>query len=106
MTTPGTDGNPSFGEETLPVPCRILYSGRVQGVGFRIRTKSLADRCGAAGTVRNLVDGTVELCLMEPADAARRLVRDLQGVFADQIDGIRIEPWEPVSPIREFQIAR
>jgi acylphosphatase len=106
MTAPGTAWNPSYGEESLSVPCRITFAGRVQGVGFRIRTKSLADRCGAAGTVRNLVDGTVELCLVEPADAARRLVRELQGVFADQIDGIRIDPWEPQSPIREFQIAR
>lgn len=43
--------------------CRmeILYSGRVQGVGFRYTTKSAAAGFEITGTVRNLPDGRVEL---------------------------------------------
>ena len=43
--------------------CRltIYYSGRVQGVGFRFTTKSVAAGYDVVGTVRNLVDGRVEL---------------------------------------------
>jgi acylphosphatase len=35
---------------------KILYSGRVQGVGFRYSVKSTAQGYDLAGTVRNLVD--------------------------------------------------
>ena len=45
--------------------CRatVHYSGRVQGVGFRYAVKSLAPGYDATGTVRNLLDGRVELVL-------------------------------------------
>ena len=39
---------------------KILYSGRVQGVGFRYSVKSTAQGYDLAGTVRNLVDGREE----------------------------------------------
>lgn len=40
---------------------RILYSGRVQGVGFRYTAKTVAQGFEVTGIVRNLPDGTVEL---------------------------------------------
>ena len=39
----------------------VLYSGRVQGVGFRYTTKTVAMGFEVTGTVRNLPDGRVEL---------------------------------------------
>jgi acylphosphatase len=39
----------------------IFYSGSVQGVGFRYTTKSVAAGFEVTGTVRNLLDGRVEL---------------------------------------------
>lgn len=39
----------------------IFYSGRVQGVGFRYTTKTVATGYEVTGTVRNLPDGRVEL---------------------------------------------
>lgn len=41
----------------------VLYSGRVQGVGFRQTTVELARSYTLAGTVRNLPDGRVELII-------------------------------------------
>jgi acylphosphatase len=38
-----------------------LYSGHVQGVGFRYAVKTLTHGFEVTGTVRNLVDGRVEL---------------------------------------------
>lgn len=40
---------------------QIVYSGNVQGVGFRYTVKSLAPGFELTGTVRNLSDGRVEL---------------------------------------------
>ena len=42
---------------------QILYTGRVQGVGFRYTVKALAAGFEVTGVVRNLLDGRVELIL-------------------------------------------
>ena len=39
----------------------VWYSGHVQGVGFRQRTRRLAEDFQVVGEVRNLSDGRVEL---------------------------------------------
>lgn len=40
---------------------RVLYSGWVQGVGFRYTVKSVSRGYEVTGLVRNLLDGRVEL---------------------------------------------
>ena len=40
---------------------RIVFTGRVQGVGFRYTTQSIAKRYEVNGFVRNLPDGRVEI---------------------------------------------
>lgn len=40
---------------------RVLYWGRVQGVGFRATAQRLAEGFAVGGHVRNLGDGRVEL---------------------------------------------
>ena len=39
----------------------MIYTGRVQGVGFRYTARGIAARLPVTGTVRNLPDGSVEL---------------------------------------------
>jgi acylphosphatase len=39
----------------------VIYSGHVQGVGFRYTVKQVATGFEVTGTVRNLPDGRVEL---------------------------------------------
>lgn len=40
---------------------RVLYSGAVQGVGFRYTARTVATGFEVTGTVRNLPDGRVEM---------------------------------------------
>jgi acylphosphatase len=40
---------------------QVIYSGHVQGVGFRYTVKSLVSGYEITGTIRNLPDGRVEL---------------------------------------------
>lgn len=39
---------------------RVVVTGSVQGVGFRWSTRTVADKYGLAGWVRNRSDGAVE----------------------------------------------
>ena len=61
--------------------CRmcILYSGHVQGVGFRYTTKTVAAGFEVTGSVRNLPDGRVELIAegkRAELEAFRAAIRD------------------------------
>jgi acylphosphatase len=40
---------------------RVVYEGRVQGIGFRFRTRERAQAHGVNGWVMNRDDGSVEL---------------------------------------------
>ncbi len=63
----------------------LIFSGRVQGVGFRQVTVDLARRWELAGTVRNLGDGTVELDLEGDAAEIDRLLTALADHFRGYI---------------------
>lgn len=53
---------------------RVIYSGRVQGVGFRYTAQGIARGFAVSGYVRNLPDGDVELVAQgEPAEVERFL---------------------------------
>ncbi len=58
---------------------RVLYSGQVQGVGFRYTVRSVAAGFEAAGVVRNLPDGGVELVVegaKDELEAFRQAIRE------------------------------
>ncbi len=84
---------------------RVLYRGRVQGVGFRFTTRRLASRFAVEGFVRNLDDGRVELLVEgEPAEVDG-LLGAVAGEFAGKIREAAVES-RPVgeSPISGFVI--
>ena len=58
-----------------PAPVRIhaIYSGRVQGVGFRFTVLELASSLALGGFVRNLPDGDVEVVAEGDASVLDRL---------------------------------
>ena len=63
----------------------VLFSGQVQGVGFRFRTVRLASQYRVTGYVRNLPDGRVEMVAEGPDEAVSGLIRQLQSDMAGLI---------------------
>jgi acylphosphatase len=53
---------------------RVLISGMVQGVSFRVACQRMAWQHGVAGWVRNLDDGRVEAVFEGPAGDVQRLL--------------------------------
>ena len=67
----------------------VIYSGRVQGVGFRYTAKTVATGFEITGTIRNLPDGRVELVAegrRAELDAFRAALHDagLAGFIRDE----------------------
>jgi acylphosphatase len=57
---------------------RVVFSGRVQGVGFRVTCRSIARGFPIAGYVRNLADGRVELVAEGDRDELDGFVKSIQ----------------------------
>ena len=60
-----------------------LFSGRVQGVGFRYTVQNLAMRYDVGGYVRNTPDGRVELVMEGPDEEMQHLL----DVVKERMDG-------------------
>jgi len=86
---------------------QVLYSGSVQGVGFRYAVRQVAQGFEVTGLVRNLLDGRVELVaegLREELDAFRAAIRD-SGLEAHIRD--EAVSWSaPLGNLAGFQIVR
>ncbi|MCX6865441.1 MAG: acylphosphatase [Verrucomicrobia bacterium] len=56
---------------------RVIFEGRVQGVGFRYTVKNLARGFDVCGGVKNLPDGSVELEVMGEPDEVASFIREI-----------------------------
>ncbi|MDE0836594.1 MAG: acylphosphatase [Akkermansiaceae bacterium] len=85
---------------------RVIYEGRVQGVGFRYTTKDLARGYDVLGTVRNLPDGTVELIVAGEGEELGEFLRDLRedSVVAHHIKGVMENEIAPLPDLKGFSI--
>ncbi len=64
---------------------RILYSGNVQGVGFRATCQQIARRYAVTGYVRNLPAGDVELIAQGERSELDALLSDIRSRMSDYI---------------------
>jgi acylphosphatase len=85
---------------------QILFSGSVQGVGFRWAAERLARPLPLTGYVRNLSDGRVELRISGVESDIDRLVGDLQCHFGDGITGIERHREAELAEFSDFRIRR
>lgn len=85
---------------------RVLYSGTVQGVGFRAAVARLARNLPVAGSIRNRRDGRVEL-LVEGEESAIVHLLDRIGAshLASGIETVEATWEEPAGNLCGFVIA-
>lgn len=74
----------------------VRVRGRVQGVGFRMDAAAAAQRIGVAGTVRNLLDGSVEADVEGAPAAVEEMIEHLRrGPSSAQVDGVDVRRQDP-----------
>ena len=77
---------PDDSSERQRVRRRVIYRGRVQGVGFRYRAVSIARRFPVLGYVKNLRDGTVELVVEGEPGPSEAFLKEIDTAFYGYID--------------------
>ena len=83
---------------------RVIYSGRVQGVGFRYTVRNIAKHHPVTGYVRNLSDGSVELVAQGELPAINSLLADVADKFRGNIDHCERRPEPETELFHEFDI--
>ncbi len=83
----------------------VFYSGRVQGVGFRLTAEETAQRFRVVGWIKNLRDGRVEL-VAEADEAALQPFLDAirQGPMKNFINDVDISWSDASETFDEFEI--
>lgn len=87
-----------------PPSIRFLFSGRVQGVGFRYTAQRLAGRFAVAGYVRNLDDGRVELVASGDPAEIEELITSIEREMGRNIQDISRGPIDLSTPLSGFTI--
>ncbi|SHJ18997.1 acylphosphatase [Rubritalea squalenifaciens DSM 18772] len=86
---------------------KVIFEGRVQGVGFRYATKQLALGFDVIGTVKNLPEGTVELIIQGEDDEVLEFIDELvdESSVAHHIKKHTIEDIPELESVKGFSIA-
>jgi acylphosphatase len=83
---------------------RVHFAGRVQGVGFRYTTVSVARRYAVSGYVQNLSDGRVVLVAEGAGVELDRFLADLGETMREYIRDSHCESGPPTGEFRGFQV--
>jgi acylphosphatase len=82
----------------------VLYSGNVQGVGFRYTARSVAAGFDVTGYVRNLPDGRVELVAEGSPAEVRAFVAAVEQELGGYIRDTRTNEEPPSGRFSDFSI--
>ncbi len=86
---------------------QVLYSGQVQGVGFRYTVKTTASGFEVTGIVRNLADGSVELIAEGAKDELEAFRQAIREAGVDHFIKKEDVVWEEAQKkFRGFEIVR
>lgn len=85
---------------------RIVFSGRVQGVGFRYTTHRIASDFPVNGYVRNLPNGTVEMIIHGTNTDIDCVLDDIHAAFPTNIDTVENQLDTSDKTYSNFEIVR
>ena len=87
---------------------RVIFEGKVQGVGFRYTCKDLAKGFDIIGTVCNLPEGTVALEVEGEPDEVESFIKEIaeESELAHNITGLHVKNIPPLEGIEGFTIVR
>ncbi len=84
---------------------QVVFHGRVQGVGFRYTTCTIAGKYDLTGWVRNRPDGTVEALMQGSAHRIELCIGEIKDHFGRYVRQVDLTD-QPVNPrYTAFQIA-
>ena len=83
----------------------VLFTGRVQGVGFRYTTCAVARSFQVTGTVRNLADGRVEMIVEGVPGELARFQAAVEEALRGRIHDISVSETAATDEYRSFSIA-
>ena len=87
-----------------PQRIHLLYSGKVQGVGFRFTFENIAKGLGIKGYVSNLAEGTVEAICEGPKDSLDSVVDKVAASMGGYIRSCKIITQEATGEFSDFRI--
>lgn len=82
----------------------VLYSGHVQGVGFRYTAARLAERHAIQGYVKNLRDGRVQLVAEGNETTVMAFLQDVRSTMGDNIQAVQTTSCPPTNEFDGFSI--
>ncbi|MEX0938466.1 MAG: acylphosphatase [Pirellulales bacterium] len=82
----------------------VLFSGRVQGVGFRMTARQVARGRPITGYVQNLSSGEVRLVAEGPASELDELVSDIERHMEGFVRDTRIDRRPATGEFENFSI--
>jgi len=82
----------------------IIFTGRVQGVGFRFTARRAASRRQLTGYVRNMPNGSVEMLAQGRSEDIDDCIQDLKEYFAGYLKETSIEEIPPDPKHTDFKI--
>ena len=83
---------------------QAVYSGRVQGVGFRFTAERFARDFSIAGSVKNLPDGKVKIVAEGQEKDLRSFLARINEYFERNINDIDLSWQEPTSEFSGFEV--
>lgn len=82
----------------------ILFSGTVQGVGFRYTTLNYAREVNLMGWVKNLSDGRVEICAQGSKKVLKQFIDQVKNHFQGYITDCEVDFGDVKEEFKNFQI--
>ena len=83
---------------------QIIFTGRVQGVGFRFTVFNIASVYNLTGIVRNLPNGSVEMVVQGPSKEIDSCLKDIKRSFSGYINDTAAEDIPQNLNYKDFKI--